>query len=71
MTTTVFAHLPVGQPKRLLIETFDRVYDHEKKVMTDEWKKVDYSFVEAGHLYQSYCTDSRRVLISEVPLADV
>jgi hypothetical protein len=71
MTTTVIAHLPANQPRRLLIEIFDRVYDHEKKVVTDEWKKVDYSFVDAGHLYHGYCTDSRRVLISEVPLAAV
>ncbi len=41
MTTTVLAHLPHDQLKRLLIETFDRVYDHENKVMTNEWRKVD------------------------------
>lgn len=69
MTTTVLAHLPPDQPKRLLIETFDRVYDPVKEVMTNEWKKVDYTFINAGQLYQTYCTDSRRVLISEVPLA--
>ncbi len=70
MTTTVIAHLPVGQPRRLLIETFDRVYDREKQVLTDEWKKVSYVFVDAGNLYQTYGTDSRRILISEVPLAE-
>lgn len=70
MTTTVIAHLPANQPKRLLVETFDRVYDHEKKAMTDEWRKADWCFVEAGALYQTYCTDTRRVLISEVPLAE-
>lgn len=69
MTTTVLAHLPPDRPRRLLIETFDRVYDHEKQVMTDEWKKVDSRFVSAGQLMQTYCTDSRRVLISEVELA--
>lgn len=65
----MIAHLPANQPRRLLIESFDRVYDPEKKVMTDEWKKVDHVFVAAGHLFHGYCTDSRRVLISEVPLA--
>lgn len=70
MTTSVFAHLPKDQKRRLLIETFDRVYDHDKQVMTDEWRKVDYRFVDAGDLMQTYCTDSRRVLISEVPLAE-
>lgn len=70
MTTTVIAHLPADQPKRLLIETFDRVYDFDEKTMTNEWKKVDYVFVAAGALYQTYCTDSRRVLISEVALAE-
>jgi len=70
MTTTVLAHLPPDQPRRLLVETFDRVYDLDKQVMTDEWKKVDFSFVDAGRLFQSYCTDSRRILISEVPLAE-
>ena len=70
MTTSVLAHLPPDQKKRLLVETFDRVYDHENKIMTNEWKKVDYVFIEAGRLYQTYCTDSRRVLISEVPLAE-
>lgn len=70
MTTTVIAHLPPDQKKRLLVETFDRVYDHENKVMTDEWRKSDWYFVEAGRLCQTYCTDTRRVLISEVPLAD-
>ncbi len=70
MTTTVLAHLPLNQKKRLLIETFDRVYDHTKQVMTDEWIKVDFRFVDAGALFQSYCTDSRRMLISEVPLAE-
>ena len=70
MTTSVIAHLPANQPRRLLIEIFDRVYDHDKKVMTDEWRKVDHTFVDAGHLYHGYCTDSRRVLVSEVPLAE-
>ena len=69
MTTTVLAHLPPDQPRRLLIETFDRVYDPDKQAMTDEWKKVDFRFVDAGCLMQTHCTDSRRVLISEVPLA--
>lgn len=69
MTTTVLAHLPKDQPKRLLIETFDRVYDPTTHNMTDEWKKSDFVFIDAGTLYQTYCTDSRRILISEVPLA--
>lgn len=69
MTTTIIAHLPPDQPRRLLIETFDRVYDAEAKAMTDDWKKVDHRFVDAGCLFHSYCTESRRVLISEVPLA--
>ena len=68
MTTTVLVHLPPNQKeKRLLIETFDRVYDHDKR--RSEWQKVDYVFVQAGSLYQTYCTDTRRVLISEVPAA--
>ncbi len=70
MTTTVLAHLPPDQKKRLLIETFDRVYDHQQQTMTDEWAKVDYRFIDAGALFHTYCTDSRRVLISEVPLAE-
>jgi len=70
MTTTVIAHLPPDQKKRLLVETFDRVWDSDKQAMSNEWKKVDYTFVPAGALYQTYCTDSRRVLISEVPLAE-
>lgn len=70
MTTTVLAHLPADQPKRLLIESFDRVYDHDKKVMTDEWRKSDWTIIAAGALCQTYCTDTRRVLISEIPLAN-
>jgi hypothetical protein len=70
MTTTVMAHLPADQPKRLLIETFDRVYDHANQVMTDEWKKVNFTIISAGHLFQTHCTDSRRVLVSEIPLAE-
>jgi hypothetical protein len=70
MTTTVIAHLPKDSPRRLLIEYFDRVYDADKQVMTDEWRKATYTFVEAGQLYQGYCTDTRRVVISEVPLAE-
>lgn len=70
MTTTVLAHLPPDQKKRLLVETFDRVYDHDKQVMTDEWRQVDTRIVDAGQLMQTYCTDTRRVLISEIPLTD-
>lgn len=70
MTTTVFAHLPPDQKKRLRIVTFDRVYDYDKKVMTDEWEQVDERIVGAGQLYQGYCTDTRKVMIGEIPLAD-
>ena len=70
MTTTVLAHIPPDQKKRLLVETFDRVYDHDKQVMTDEWRQVDTRIVDAGQLMQTYCADTRRVLVSEIPLTD-
>ncbi len=70
MTTTALAHLPPDQKKRLHIVTFDRVYDHDKQVMTDEWRQVDERIVDAGQLFQGHCTDCRKVMIGEIPLAD-
>lgn len=65
MTTTILVH---NGHRAVDVETVDRVYDHEKQVMTDEWKSADKTTVRPGTLYQTYCTDTRKVVIHEPPI---
>lgn len=65
MTTTVIVH---NSHRAVTVETVDRVYDHDKRVMTDEWKSAGIVTVLPGQLYQSYCTDTRKLIIHEPPI---
>ena len=62
MTTTVLVH---NNHRKVRVLTEDRVYDHEKQVVTDEWRDAGSVDIEPGQLYQTYCTDTRRVTIVE------
>lgn len=62
MTTTVLVH---NGHRSVRVITEDRVWDAEKNALSDEWKQVGAQFVAAGQLYQTYCTDTRRLVIVE------
>jgi hypothetical protein len=62
MTTTVLVH---NGHRSVRVITEDRVWDPEKKALSDTWKEVSSHDVAAGHLYQTYCTDTRRLTIVE------
>ncbi len=62
MTTTILVH---NGHHSVRVTTEDRVWDAEKKVLTDDWVHVGTQYVAAGQLYQTYCTDTRRVTVFE------
>lgn len=62
MTTTVIVH---NAFKSVRVITEDRVYDHDKNALSDAWKHSGAQYVAPGQLYQTYCTDTRRVIILE------
>ena len=62
MTTTVLVHNPHVE---VTVVTEDRVWDPEKKVMTDDWAKANLVVVGPGQLHQTYCTNTRRITIVE------
>lgn len=61
MTTLVIVH---NAHRKVVVNTLDRVYDHENKVMTDDWTRTSF-VVEPGNLYQTYCTDTRKIEVVE------
>lgn len=65
MTTTVLVH---NNHRVVRVVTEDQVYDHDKKVMTNEWREVGTVDVPPGQLYTTYCTDTRRLSIIEPPI---
>lgn len=65
MTTTILIH---NGHRAVDVENVDRVYDHDKDVMTDEWKSAGVVTIQPGTLYQTYCTDTRKVVVHEPPI---
>ncbi|VIO73881.1 hypothetical protein [Bradyrhizobium ivorense] len=68
MTTSVLVH---NADRAVRVVHEDRVYDHEKKVYTDDWKADGGANIAPGQLYHTYCTETRRVTIVEPPLKSV
>jgi hypothetical protein len=62
MTTTVIVH---NAHRDVTVITEDRVYDHAAAKMTDEWQATNRAHISAGQLYQTYCTDTRRIVVVE------
>jgi hypothetical protein len=63
MTTTVLVH---NGHRDVLVKTEDRVWDADKNALSDDWSQNEpYYRVLAGQLYQTYCTDTRRLVIVE------
>jgi len=51
---------------KVKVDVQDRVYDHEKQVMTDEWKTI--KTIDLDHptaLANEFLTDSRRFIVRE------
>jgi hypothetical protein len=65
MTTTVIVH---NSHRNVRIITEEQVYDRDKKTMTDEWRVIDTYDLMSCTLYQTYCTDTRRLVIIEPPI---
>lgn len=65
MTTTVLVHNG-HRPVRVIAE--DRVWDAEKDALSDDWREAGAVDIAAGQLYQTYCTDTRRLVIVEPAL---
>jgi hypothetical protein len=68
MTTTVLIH---NGHRDVRVITEDRVWDADKKTLSDEWREVGTVDIKPGQLYQTYCTDARRLTIVEPLLAEV
>jgi hypothetical protein len=62
MTTTVLVH---NGHRLVRVITEDRVWDAEKNALSDEWVRAGAVTVGRGQLYQTYCTDTRRITIVE------
>ncbi len=62
MTTTVLVH---NGHRTVRVITEDSVWDAEKGAPTNEWCRADAVDIPAGVLYQTYCTDTRRITIVE------
>jgi len=65
MTTTVLVH---NGHRKVRVITEDRVWDAEKNALSEDWKEASTHDVEPGQLYQTYCTDTRRLTIVEPEL---
>lgn len=65
MTTTVLVH---NGHRAVSVVTEDRVWDAEKQALSDNWRAVDSVVIKPGVLYQTYCTDTRRLTIIEPAL---
>lgn len=67
MTTTVLVH---NGHRKVRVITEDRLWDHDKQALSDAWKEASTYDVEPGALFQTYCTDTRRLTIVEPPEVD-
>ncbi len=62
MTTTVLVH---NSHRKVTVITEDRLWDSEKQALSDQWCETEKFDVMPGVLFQTYCTDSRRLTIVE------
>jgi hypothetical protein len=65
MTTTVLVH---NGHRKVRVITEDRVWDAEKQALSDDWKETGTTDVDSGVLFNTYCTDTRRLVIVEPPI---
>lgn len=65
MTTTVLVHNG-HRPVRVITE--ERAWDAEKNALSDNWLETGTVDIAAGQLFQTYCTDTRRLVIVEPAL---
>lgn len=65
MTTTILVH---NSHRKVRVLTEDRIWDPVKKALSDDWTKATSVDLDPGALYQTYCTDTRRVTIIEPEL---
>lgn len=65
MTTTVLVH---NSHRSVRVITEDRVWDADKQALSDTWTEAGSVDIAAGQLYQTYCTDTRRIAIVEPEL---
>lgn len=62
MTTTVLVH---NGHRAVRVTTEDLVWDAEKNALSNDWAPSGSFDVAAGQLFQTYCTDTRRLVIVE------
>lgn len=62
MTTTVLVH---NGHRLVRVITEDRVWDAEKNMLSEDWTAAGTVDVAPGQLFQTYCTDTRRLTIVE------
>lgn len=65
MTTTILVH---NAHRAVNVVSEDRVWNPQTQALTDDWHEVYKHSVEPGQLYQTFCTDTRRVTIIERPI---
>ena len=71
MTTSVLIHCQPQDRYRVKVECLDRQWYTARNALSDEWKETgEPYFVEPGHQMQTYCTDTRKLVITEVPLPE-
>jgi hypothetical protein len=68
MTTTVIVH---NSHRKVRIVTEEQVFDRDKETMTDKWRVIDTYDLMPCALFQAYCTETRRLIISEPPITSI
>lgn len=67
MTTKVVVSCPDNSHWHVKVEIRDQVYDFEKKVMTEDWGLAGSFVLKQGESRETYITNSRKLVVSEVP----
>lgn len=66
MTTKVKIECPDNSHWHIKVTTQDRVYDHDKRAYTDEWRTAESFVLEQTQQREVYIHDSRRLIVDEV-----
>lgn len=66
MTTRVKLECPDNSHWHVKVDVEDRVYDHDKDAMTDEWRVADSFVLKQTESRETYIHDSRRLIVTEI-----
>jgi hypothetical protein len=67
MTTKVNVSCPDNSHWSVNVIVEDRVYDHDAKTYTGEWKEADSFVLAPTESRETYVHDSRRLRVEEMP----